>query len=61
MSRLQEDARWSVWTNSIVRKVGPTRWAPKRPGIVTYMLAGALLLGAVVGLISLVIFVLGRV
>jgi hypothetical protein len=56
---LQEDARWSSWTNSIERWRGRPRGpVPRDPSIWTFMLAATLIVGfviAVVGLIALLL------
>jgi hypothetical protein len=53
---LQEDAEWSMWTNSVERWRGRARGsAPHDPGVRTFMLAAILVAGAVVGAIGLVV------
>jgi hypothetical protein len=56
---LQEDAKWSSWTNSIERWRGRPRGpVPHDPSIWTFMLAATLIVGiavAVVGLIALLL------
>jgi hypothetical protein len=56
---LQEDAKWSSWTNSIERWRGRPRGpVPRDPSIWTFMLAATLVLAvgvAVVGLIALLL------
>ena len=56
---LQEDAKWSSWTNSIERWRGRPRGpVPRDPSIWTFMLAATLVFAigvAVVGLIALIL------
>lgn len=57
---LQEDARWSMWTNTFVRKRGLGRPRPlsRDPGLRTYMLAALIILAPVVAVIALVAILL---
>lgn len=52
---LQEDAKWSSWTNTFGRQRGGGRPRPLRGGVGvgTYMLAAVIILGAVVAVIGL--------
>jgi hypothetical protein len=52
---LQEDAKWSMWTNTFGRQRGwgRPRSFPYGPGLRTYMLAAVLILGTVVAVIGL--------
>jgi hypothetical protein len=57
---LQEDAKWSMWTNTFGRQRGWGRphTLPNGPGLRTYMMAAVLILGtavAVIGLIALLL------
>jgi hypothetical protein len=57
---LQEDAKWSSWTNTFARQRG---WGRPRPlphgvGLRTYMLAAVLILGSVVGVVGLIALLL---
>jgi hypothetical protein len=56
---LQEDARWSSWTNSIERWRGRPRGSvPRDPGVRTFMLTAVLMVGIVLGVIGLVALLL---
>ena len=57
---LQEDAKWSMWTNTFGRQRGwgRPRFLPYGVGLRTYMLAVVLILGIVVGVIGLIALVL---
>jgi hypothetical protein len=57
---LQEDAKWSMWTNTFGRQRGwdRPRSVPYGVGLRTYMLAAVVILGtavAVIGLIALLL------
>lgn len=57
---LQEDAKWSMWTNTFGRQRGwgRPRSLPYGVGLRTYMLAAVIILGtvaAVIGLIALLL------
>ena len=56
---LQEDAKWSMWTNTYTRKryLGRPRFPPDGPGLRTYMLAAILVVGAVVAAIAIIALV----
>jgi hypothetical protein len=55
---LQEDAKWSLFTNTYARKRYLGRGSlPRSPGLRTYMLAAVVVVGAVVGAIGLIAFV----
>jgi hypothetical protein len=56
VQELQEDAKWSMWTNTFGRQRG---WGRPRPlphgvGLGTFMLAAVVVLGAVVAVIGLI-------
>jgi hypothetical protein len=57
---LQEDAKWSMWTNTFGRQRGwgRPRSLPHGVGLRTYMLAAIILLGTVVGVIGLIALLL---
>jgi len=56
---LQEDAKWSSWTNSIERWRGRPRGSvPDDPGVRTFMVAAVLIVGIVLGVIGLVALLL---
>jgi hypothetical protein len=57
---LQEDAKWSMWTNTFGRQRGWGRPRPLRygPGLRTYMLAAVLILGTVVTVFALIALLL---
>ena len=57
---LQEDAKWSMWTNTFGRQRGwgSPRSLPYGPGLRTYMLAAVLILGTVVAVIGLIALLL---
>lgn len=57
---LQEDAKWSMWTNTFGRQRGwgRPRSLPYGPGVRTYMLAAVLILGTVVAVIGLIALLL---
>ncbi len=58
---LQEDAKWSSWTNSIERWRGRPRGSvPHNPGVRTFMLAAILIAGIVLGVIGLLALLLAR-
>jgi hypothetical protein len=58
---LQEDAKWSSWTNSIERWRGrPPGSVPRDPGVRTFMLAAILIAGIVLGVIGLVALLLAQ-
>jgi len=57
---LQEDAKWSMWTNTFGRQRG---WGRPRslaygPGLRTYMLAVVLILGMVVSVLGFIALLL---
>jgi hypothetical protein len=56
VQELQEDAKWSMWTNTFVRKrgLGRPRSIPHGPGVGTFMLAAILIVGSVVGVIAVI-------
>jgi hypothetical protein len=57
---LQEDAKWSMWTNTFGRQRGWGRPRSLRygPGLRTYMLAAVLILGTVVAVIAFIALLL---
>ena len=57
---LQEDAKWSTWTNTFGRQRGwgRPRSLPHGVGLRTYMLAAIIILGIVVGVIGLIALLL---
>jgi hypothetical protein len=57
---LQEDAKWSMWTNTFGRQRGwgRPRSLPYGPGLRTYMLAAVLIVGTVVAVIGLIALLL---
>jgi hypothetical protein len=57
---LQEDAKWSMWTNTFGRQRGwgRPRSLPHGVGLRTYMLAAVIVLGTVVGVIGLIALLL---
>jgi hypothetical protein len=60
VQELQEDAQWSMWTNTFERRRGwgRPRSLPHGVGLGTYMLAAVIILGtvgAVIGLITLLL------
>lgn len=57
---LQEDAKWSMWTNTFGRQRGwgRPRSVPHGVGLRTYMLAAIIILGAVVAAIGLIALLL---
>jgi hypothetical protein len=57
---LQEDAKWSPWTNTFGRQRGwgRPRSLPHGVGLRTYMLAAIIILGIVVGVIGLIALLL---
>jgi hypothetical protein len=59
VGELHEDARWSMWTNTFVRRRGWGRGSlPRDPGVRTFMLAAILIVGialAVAGFIAVVV------
>ena len=57
---LQEDAKWSMWTNTIGRQRGwgRPRSVPHGVALRTYMLAATIMLGTVVGVIGLIALLL---
>jgi hypothetical protein len=57
---LQEDANWSMWTNTFGRQRGwgRPRSHPHGPGLGTFMLAGILLIGTVVAVVGLIALLL---
>jgi hypothetical protein len=52
---LQEDAKWSMWTNTLGRQRGwgRPRSLPHGVGLRTYMLAAVIIFGTVVAVIGL--------
>jgi hypothetical protein len=61
VQELQEDAKWSSWTNSIERWRGRPRGSvPHDPGIRTFMLTAVLVVGLVLGVIGLVALLLAQ-
>jgi hypothetical protein len=58
VQELQEDAKWSSFTNTFTRKRYLGRGSlPRDPGLRTYMFAAVLVVGAVVAAIGLIAFV----
>jgi hypothetical protein len=56
---LQEDAKWSSWTNSIERWRGRPRGSvPRDPGVRAFMLTAVLIVGVVLGVVGLVALLL---
>jgi hypothetical protein len=60
LRELQEDAKWSMWTNTFGRQRG---WGRPRPlphgvGLRTYILAAIIILGSVVAVIGLIALLL---
>jgi hypothetical protein len=57
---LQEDAKWSMWTNTFGRQRGwgRPRSLPYGVGLRTYMLAAVIILGTVVAVIGLIALLL---
>jgi hypothetical protein len=57
---LQEDAKWSMWTNTFGRQRGwgRPRSLPHGVGLRTYMLAAIIILGTVVAVIGLIALLL---
>jgi len=57
---LQEDANWSMWTNTFGRQRGwgRPRSVPNGVGLRTYMLAAIIILGTVVAAIGLIALLL---
>ena len=57
---LQEDAKWSMWTNTFGRQRGwgRPRSVPHSVGLRTYMLAAIIILGTVVAVIGLIALLL---
>ena len=57
---LQEDAQWSMWTNTFGRQRGwgRPRSLPHGVGLRTYMLAAIIILGTVVAVIGLIALLL---
>jgi hypothetical protein len=57
---LQEDAKWSMWTNTFGRQRGwgRPRSLPHGVGLRTYMLAAVLIVGTVVAAIGLIALLL---
>ena len=59
VQELQEDAKWSSWTNTFVRHRG---WGggslPRDPGWRTFMLAAVLVLGTVATVIGIIALLL---
>jgi hypothetical protein len=57
---LQEDAKWSMWTNTFGRQRGwgRPRSLPYGVGLRTYMLAAVLILGTLVAVIGLIALLL---
>jgi hypothetical protein len=60
---LQEDAKWSMWTNTFGRQRGwgRPRSLPHGVGLRTHMLAAIIILGTVVGVIGLIALLLNLV
>ena len=57
---LQEDAKWSMWTNTFGRQRGwgRPRSLPHGVGLRTYMLAAVIILGTVVAVIGIIALIL---
>ena len=57
---LQEDAKWSMWTNTFGRQRGwgRPRSLPHGVGLRTYMLAAVIIFGTVVAVIGLIALLL---
>ena len=57
---LQEDAKWSMWTNTFGRQRGwgRPRSLPHDVGLRSYLLATIIILGTVVGVIGLIALLL---
>jgi hypothetical protein len=57
---IQEDAKWSMWTNTFGRQRGwgRRRSIPHGVGLRTYMLAAALIFGTVVAVIGVIALLL---
>jgi hypothetical protein len=54
---LQEDARWSMWTNTFTRmRARPPGPMPGDPGVRTFMLAAVLVIGAALAAVGIVVF-----
>jgi hypothetical protein len=60
VQELQEDAKWSMWTNTFGRQRGwgRPRSLPYGPGLGTYMLAAVIIIGTVVAVIGLIALLL---
>ena len=60
VQEFQEDAKWSMWTNTFGRQRGwgRPRSLPHGVGLRTYMLAAIIILGTVVAAIGLIALVL---
>ena len=54
VQELQEDAKWSPFTNTFTRHRGWGRSLPRDPGVRTYMLAAVLIGGVVVAAIGII-------
>ena len=60
VQELQEDAQWSMWTNTFGRRRGwgRPRSLPHGVGLGTYMLAAVIILGTVGAVIGLIVLLL---
>jgi len=60
VQELQEDAQWSMWTNTFGRRRGwgRPRSLPHGVGLETYMLAAVIILGTVGAVIGLIVLLL---
>ena len=59
VQELHEDARWSMWTNTFTRwRIGRRDRVPSDPGIRTFMLAALLVIGAIAGVVTLIVLLL---
>jgi hypothetical protein len=59
VQELQEDVKWSSFTNTFTRKRYLGRgWLLRDPGVRSYMLAAVLVVGAVVAVIGLIALLL---
>jgi hypothetical protein len=59
VQELREDAKWSMWTNTFPRwRIGRRDRVPSDPGIRTFMLAALLIVGAIAGVVALIVLLL---
>ena len=59
VQELQEDTKWSAWTNTFERHRGWGRGSlPRDPGWRTFMLSAVVIVGIVVAVIGLIVLVL---